>query len=220
MSAIFDVVADVNHLVPYSRHCVAVELRDGLALRDVGAAGALGHPLAARPHRRRIARREQRDVADRSSALVAAREQRARRAVGHRERARVDVERRAEHVDDRELMRARVRAEPRLVAGRDHAVPRGEHLRLAPQRRDLDPIDAIAPRIPLGQHRLVLAIGELLAVVLDREVAELRAARSRSRRVRLRNVPRDPRRQQRIVVELVAETRWLLEERHGGNLPR
>src|SRR6185312_11024183 len=29
---------------------IAVEARDRLGLRDVGAAGALGHPLAARPH--------------------------------------------------------------------------------------------------------------------------------------------------------------------------
>ena len=34
------------------------------------------------------------------------------------------------------------------------------------------------------------------------------------------DMPRDPRRQHRIVVELVAEPRWFLEERHAENVPR
>ena len=49
---------------------------------------------------------------------------------------------------------------------------RGEDLRLAPQRRDLDAVDAVAPRVPLREHRLVQPIRELLAVVLDGDVAE------------------------------------------------
>ena len=76
-------------------------------------------------------------------------------------------------------------------------------------------------RLPHASHwvstRLVLAIRELLAVVLDGDVAE-RAQLGRD--VVAPDEPRDPRRQHRIVVELVAETRWLLEERHAGNLPR
>ena len=52
---------------------------------------------------------------------VAGLEQRARGAVGHGERAGVDVGGRVEEVDERELVDARVRAEPALVGGRDQA---------------------------------------------------------------------------------------------------
>jgi RsmE family RNA methyltransferase len=72
----------------------------------------------------------------------------------------------------------------------------------------------------LRQHRLVLAIGELLAVHLDRKVAELAHLGCDLAVVRLGKVARKPRRQQRIVIELVPETRRFLEERHDANLPR
>src|SRR6185503_10862807 len=98
---------------------------------------------------------------------------------------------------------------PALVARRDHADPRRQPLRLAPQRRHLDPDDAMAPGVPLGEHRLVAAIRQLLAVVLDRQLAD-RAQLPRD----LGAEPRDPRHQHRVVVELVAEARRLLKERH------
>ena len=74
-------------------------------------------------------------------------------------------------------------------------------------------------RLPHASHwvsvGLVLAIEQLLAVHLDGEVAE-HAELARG----LGDEARDPRRELRVVVELVAEARWLLEERHGRNLPR
>ena len=56
----------------------------------------------------------------------------------------------------------------------------------------------------------MIAIGELHRVVLDGERAQL-VELTRD----LGHEPRDPRRQQRIIVELIAEARWLLEERHA-----
>ena len=80
-------------------------------------------------------------------------------------------------------------------------------------------IDPVAPRVPLRQHRLGRAVGELLAVVLDGEIPELpQLGRDAARGIP--EVPRDPRRQDRIGVVLVGETRRLLEERHSRTLPR
>ena len=53
-----------------------------------------------------------------------------------------------------------------LVGRGDEPVLGGDALGLAPERRHLDAIDAIAPRVPLHEPRLVLAIGELHAVKL------------------------------------------------------
>ena len=149
-----------------------VPARDRLRQADVGAAGALGHPLARGPRPGRIAR-QQAGQGALGELAVAALDQRAGGAVGHRQRAGVDVERGAQHVDQGELVDARVRAEAVLVAGGDQAVAGGEPGRLLPQRADLDVIDAAAPRIPRGVDRLVEAIGELEPVQLGRQRAEL-----------------------------------------------
>ncbi len=191
---------------------LVVRYRPRLGAADVGAAGGLGHPLAAGPERRGVARGEARQRAI-DQRLVAGVQQAARRAVRHRQRAGVDVRRRVEQVDLEELRDARVATHRRLVTGRDQAVLGGEALGLAPQRRDLDFVDALAPGIPLREHRLVGEIGLLQPVqVAAGERAELAQLAAQLRHDRRGQRALDPRTQQRIVVELVAEARRRLRE--------
>ena len=112
---------------------------------------------------RRVPRREPRQRAF-DEALVSGVQQRAGRAVGHRERAGVDVGRRVEQVDLGELGDARVTAVRRLVARRDQPVAHGEALGLAPERRHFEFVHAIAPGIPLRERRLVQPIGDLQSI--------------------------------------------------------
>ena len=100
---------------------IPVAPRDGLADRDVGAAGALGHPLPARPRARRIAAEEAREGAL-DELAVAVDGERLRGAVGHRERAGVDLGRPVEEVRQRELMNARELAVLPLVRRGDDAL--------------------------------------------------------------------------------------------------
>jgi len=48
-----------------------------------------------------------------------------------------------------------------LVCRRHNAMFGRQPLRLPPQRRHFNLVDAVAPRIPLGQHRFVEPVGEL-----------------------------------------------------------
>jgi hypothetical protein len=89
-------------LAVQSPAAVGVRTRDRLRAADVRPAGRLRHPLAAGPERSGIAARQARHRAL-DQRVVGRREQRARGAVGHRERARVDVRDRVEQVDEREL---------------------------------------------------------------------------------------------------------------------
>ena len=194
---------------------LAVGARDRLGEPDVGAAGALGHPLARRPGAVGIAAGEARDRALDQRA-VAVGEQRPRRAVGHRQRAGVDVGRRVEQVDERELVHARERAVRALVGGRDQPVLGGDARCLAPERRDLDAIDALAPGIPLREHRLVEAVRELQLVQRSaRELAHLIERRLDRAPHIVRQRAREIRTQHAIAAILVVERGRILKERHG-----
>ena len=155
----------------------AVPPRDGLGAGHVRAPGALGHPLPARPRPGGIARGEPRHGAG-DEGGVAGGEQRPRRAVGHGERAGVDVDRRLEHVDHRHLVQPGERPVPPLVRGGHEAVARRERRRLAPERGELDAVHAAPPRVPLHEARLRLALGLLqLEQPAPRELAELEQLR-------------------------------------------
>ncbi len=151
VSAIWAAIAEVNHLRPQSRQppVVGRRARHGLGEADVGAAGALGHPLAAGPEALRVAGGQARHGALDQRPL-AAREEGVRGAVGHRQRAAIDVGRGGEEVDERELVEAREPAVAPLVGRRDHAALGGEPLGAAPERRHLDLVDALAPGAPSG----------------------------------------------------------------------
>jgi hypothetical protein len=187
--------------------------RDRLALAHVGAAGGLRHPLSARPEACGIARGEARDRAI-DQRLVARSEQRARGAVGHRERARVDVARGAEQIRERELVQSRVRAERGLVRRGDHAVL-GHELRAAlPERRHDDLVDALAPRRPLHELRIAQAILGLHAQELGRrELAHLAQARRDARAHVARRRTREEAPERSVRVVLVREGRGRLVER-------
>ena len=139
---------------------VLVAARDRLGAADVRAARGLGHPLPRGPELGRVARHEVRHRAL-DQALVARIEQRARGTVGHRERARVELARRREEVHERELVQAGVRAELRLVAGRDESVARSDRGRRAPERAQLDAVDAVAPRVERHQPRFLAQCAHL-----------------------------------------------------------
>src|SRR5579885_772945 len=147
--------------------------------------------------------------------LVARSDERAGRAVGHRERATVDVGRGREEVCERALMNARVRAVPSLVSRGDDAKLRGEAFGDAPERRDFDAVNALAPRVPLRQARLAEAVFELRPVQLAaREFAHLDERRlDLAESVRRERAPK-VRAERAVVFVLVAESRWLLAEGH------
>ena len=200
----------MNHLVPWSRQRVAVAPRDRLG--------------AARHRSRRCARsstaRSSTSSPDRGWSAAARSD---RSAPGCRSRAACAPRRRSSRAG---TSRRRATAPStwtianwwvracapnrRLVARGDHAVPRREHLRLAPQRRDLDLVDPLAPGVPLGEHRLVAAIGELLRVALDRELTERAelGARSRGRTARSTTRASDRRRTGCRGEEAVERTPW------------
>jgi hypothetical protein len=91
-------------------------------------------------------------------------DERTRRAIGHGERAGVDVGRRVEEVNLCELLDPGQVAVAPFVGGRDQPVLECETLRLAPQRRELDGVDAVAPGVPLREPRLVQPVIELQPV--------------------------------------------------------
>ncbi len=92
---------------------------------------------------------------------VRAREQRLGGAVGHGERARIDVRRWIEEVGERELVHARMLAVRLLVRRRDESMLDGKARRFPPERRHFDVVDAPPPSIPLRERGLVRAVGEL-----------------------------------------------------------
>ena len=69
-----------------------------------------------------------------------------------------------EEVDLCELLDAGQVAVAPFVGGRDEPVLEREALRLAPQRRELDGVDALAPGVPLREPRLVQPVVELQPV--------------------------------------------------------
>ncbi len=120
---------------------------------------------------------------------------------------------------DRELVDPGQGAVGRLVAGGDHPVPGRQRLSPNPQRRHVDAIDPVAPRVPRRVHRIDPKLGQLLLVQLAAsqlaQGAQLVAdpgPRS-SGEVAVEVVP-----QQGIVVVLVAEDGRALQERHALDL--
>ena len=76
-----------------------------------------------------------------------------------------------------ELVEARIASVPALVRNRDQATSRCDLRSPGPQRADLDPVDSVTPRIPLGQLRfaqpvLQLQFMELTASKLEAHCAE------------------------------------------------
>ena len=66
-------------------------------------------------------------------------------------------------------------AVPALISCGDDAMLGGDAFRHTPQRSQLDVVNAISPRIPLRQHRLIQSIGELHPVeIIARESPHLR----------------------------------------------
>ena len=72
-----------------------------------------------------------------------------------------------------ELREARMATEASLIGRRHESVAHREAFRLSPQRRRLDRIDAIAPRIALLEAWLVQPVCQLQAIQLaTRQAAE------------------------------------------------
>ncbi len=116
-------------------------------------------------------------------------------------------------IDGGELMDARIAAVRALVWDRDQAGLRCDLRSALPQRRDLDAIDAIAPRIPLHQGRLVRTIGSCSeyssppATSPSCSSSGAIGAQRRGRQLALQVVE-----QKAIVAILVAELRRRLDE--------
>src|SRR5690554_1110447 len=185
---------------------------DRFGASDVRAAGRFGHPLAARPERRRIPAREARKGAP-DELLIAQGEEGLCRTIGHGERTAVDIGRGREEMDERELMDARKLAKAVLITGRHHAEASGELLRLLPERRELDLVDAFPPGSPLCELRFEESFAEHILVELaPRELAEL-AKLGFDRRIDLHG-QQPPKEvfQRAIVVELIAQPRRALVE--------
>ena len=221
VSAICEVIADVNHFLPYSRQPSA-SVRSArvrvVPTSDPPVDSVIHWPLvqALQWVPTRQARHGTLD-----QWLVPRHQERARRPIGHRERTGIDIRRRMKKIDRCELMDARITTVRALIRNGDQTMLRGQLRSALPQRRDHDLIDAIAPRVPLHQPRLVQPILQLQLVKL--------AARKRAELVELRfDISKDFRRQRPcevlpqkpVVAILIAETRWgLNEDRHCSGAP-
>src|SRR5436309_1348464 len=110
-------------------------------------------------------------------------------------------------------MSARVTAVATLVCGRDKAALGGDAFGHAPERRDLYAINALAPRVPLRQSRLVQAVFRLHSVKLAaRKLSQLRERRLDLSQDFGRKRPFKIRAQRAVVLVLVAESRGFLSE--------
>ena len=163
VSAICEVTAEVNHLRPYSRHS-APSRSARVSERPTSeppVVSVIHCPLV-----QNVAGSRDGQVRNRPPLQLGAARglQAADGAVGHGERAGVDVRRRVEQVDLQELRDSGVSAERPVVAGRDEPVLRRETLCLAPERSDHDLVDATAPGVPLREHGLVEPVRELQSV--------------------------------------------------------
>ncbi len=122
-----------------------------------------------------------------------------------------------EEVDQGHLVEARVLAVAALVGGGDQAgVDRGARV-LRPRRGDANLVDAVAPRVPLDQLRLGLAIGPAQL----EEAAGGALAHVAQRRLDFaqgigRHGARQKIAQRAVAVVLVVELRRVLNESHGG----
>ena len=200
---------------------VAGRLGAGERGADVGPAGELGHPLPAGPEPLRVPAGEPRHgpLDQRGVARV---EQRPRGAVGHGQRAGVDVGGRVEQVDQGELVDPRPAAVGLLVGERGQPEADGEGLRVPPQRRRRDPVDPVAPGVPGDEHRFVAPLGQLAGVQVPAgqlpELVQLGLDPAQHLR---RHQPAQEGAQHGVVAVLVAEPRRGLDERRShGQQPR
>jgi hypothetical protein len=188
--------------------------RDGFARRYVGPACGLGHPLSADPLLGRVAAEEMRQRAF-DQACIPRRLQRDRGAVGHRQRAGVELAGTMEQVHHCKLVHARGVRVQRFVAGRDQAIARRDRLCCFPRRSQLDAIDALAPGRPMRQSRLGGRPSACQRPGSGSEFAQVgQVAFDRGMR-RGRQDPAQVRAQYAIVDVLVAQYRRGLGETHG-----
>jgi len=151
-------------LRPYSRQRPSGP-GNGLGAAHVGAAGKLGHPLAAGPATIGIAAGQARQC-PLDEGLVAGAEQRARGAVAHRQGAGVHIGGGVKEVGQGELHQARGGPVGALVGQGHQPVLGGKTGGPLPERRKLDLVDPLAPGVPLGEQGLVAPVGEVQTVQL------------------------------------------------------
>ena len=109
---------------------------------------------------------------------------------------------------------------PALVRRRDEPLLGGQALGALPERRHLDAVDAIAPRIPLRERGLVLPVRKLQAVELAaRALAHVREAGLHLRKHVPGQRTQEVRAQREVVFVLVPELGRLLRKRHATTLP-
>jgi hypothetical protein len=149
-------------------------------------------------------------------ARVAGRLERDCSAVGHRQRAGVELAGTMEQVYHCKLVHARRGGVRRFVAGGDQAIACGDRLRRRPRRRQLDAVDAFAPRTPLRQARLGRFASARKGPGVCRIFAEIgQVALDRSMR-RRRQHAAQVRAQDAVVEVLVAQYRRRLHKAHRG----
>ena len=189
--------------------------RHGFTQAHVGAAGGFGHPLAAGPEQTRIAAGEVRHGA-RDEPVVARCHQRLGGAIGHGERATVDVGRRRKQIGQRKLMHARKFAVPPFVRDGDQTLLCGKAFRRAPQRRHIDAVDAVTPRIPRHMHGFTGAIRQLKSIQFAaREFTHVREGRLNLVQHVWRQRACKIRAQHTIGIILIAKLGRRLHEGHG-----
>jgi len=190
--------------------------RDRLREAHVGAARPLRHPLPGGPCLGWIARRQPRHDAVTQCRLGGDLE-RARAAVGHGERTRVDLRRRREEIHERELLQARVLTVRPLVGRRDQALFHRGAAEVLPRIGHDDLVDAVPPGIPLHELGL-LAVRRHRRVVQITDGARPHAGQRRRDRVehRRRHTPTE----KALQHTMSAEHRRGLEKRHGDTSSR
>jgi hypothetical protein len=155
VSAIWLAAAEVNHFTPCSRQIPSASRRATVSESPTSEPPVLSvihWPLVQKP--RGVAAGQPRNGAL-DQRRVAGIQQRACRAVGHGERAGVDVGGRREQVGQGELVDPREPAVLLFIGGGHDAALGGGALGLAPDARGIDPVDPLAPGIPLRQPRLL-----------------------------------------------------------------
>jgi hypothetical protein len=133
---------------------VAVLFCDCFGNSDIGATSEFSHPLAGSPKLFRVSCDQVRHSTI-DQRLITRTEQRARSTVSHREWTTVDISRRCKQICERALMYSRQTAVSLLVSCSNYSMLRRNALSHTPQWCQLDLVDAVSPRIPLREPRLI-----------------------------------------------------------------
>jgi hypothetical protein len=121
-----------------------------------------------------------------------------------------------EEIDLGKLDEARMATELTVISRRHQTVTQGKAFRFAPEWSHFELIDAIAPGVPLPETRLVLAVRQLQAIQASADyVAELVEFVPEAAQLCLGELATQPRPEQGIVAELVAQLRRSLNKRSG-----